>query len=361
MANQSSTCPSQQSRLQQALAAILHRNMVLSGLLLLLSASILSAQDVPVISGGLGFLEGKNTGAYQFQPVVAPQFTSPIGRDLLFESRFYFGEGIARQDGTTGSYQGTFFRSTQYLQLDYIASPHFTFVAGRFLTPFGTYNERLSPIWIQNLQDSPLIVPIGDPDGSSDGAMVRGVVFSKSTVQVNYLVYFSAPTNNSQFLSSRAAGDRIDVYFPTRRLEIGTSYTRSLQAIQSNSVGTHLWWQPQRFPLQVRSEYAHGPHAQGYWMESTYRLSQLRGADSLLGRLEPVFRMQQTFRDNPGPGDGLPSANTQQADFGFVYHLPHETRFSSSYARKFSSTGNANIWDMSLTYRFLFPAWRGHQ
>jgi hypothetical protein len=36
-------------------------------------------------------------------------------------------------------------------------------------------------------------------------------------------------------------------------------------------------------------------------------------------------------------------------------------RLNTSYSRKFSSTGNANIWDISLTYRFLFPMWRGHQ
>jgi hypothetical protein len=343
------------------LTSTVYRNMVLLGLLLLLGTSVLSAQNVPVISGGLGFLEGKSNGAYGFQPVVAPQFTSPIGKDLLFESRFYFGEGIARQDGRTGDYQGTFFKLTQYLQLDYIASRHITFVVGRFLTPFGTYNERLSPIWIQNLQQAPLIFPIGDPAGSSDGAMVRGVIFSKPSVQVNYLAYFSAPTSNSQFSSARAVGDRVDVYFPGKRLEVGSSYGRSLQGTQDNSIGAHLWWEPWRFPLHVRSEYAHGPHAQGYWMESTYRLSQWRGESSLMGRLEPVFRMQQTFRDSPGPGDGLPSANTQQADFGFVYHLPHETRFGSSYGRRFSSTGNENVWNISLVYRFLFPAWRGHE
>ncbi|HEY6769208.1 MAG TPA: hypothetical protein VI386_31070 [Candidatus Sulfotelmatobacter sp.] len=247
-------------------------------------------QNVPVTSGGLGFLEGKNSGAYQFQPVVAPQVTSPIGRDLLFESRFYFGEGIARQDGTTGPYQGTFFKSTRYLQLDYIESSHITFVASRFLNPFGTCNERLSPIWIQNLQDSPLIVSIGDPDG----AMVRGVVFSKPSVQVNYLGLFSAPTSNGQFLSAREAGERIDVYFPGKRVEIGSSYARLLQGTQSNSIGTHFSWEPWRSPLHVRSEYVHGPHAQGYWTESTYRLSQRRGENSFVDRLEPVFRMQQT-------------------------------------------------------------------
>jgi hypothetical protein len=346
------------SSLQQVPASRLFIVLWMFGFLLLLFPHVLPAQDVPMISGGMGFLSTTNAGAHSYQPVVSPQFTAPLGKCLLFESRFYFGEGISREDGRTGPYQATFFRSTQFLQLDYIASSHITFVAGRFLTPFGTYNERLTPIWIQNIQNIPHIYSVGDPDGSSDGAMVRGVVFSKPSVQVNYLGYFSVPTTNSQFLSAREAGDRIDVYFPGKRVEIGTSYARLLQGTHNNSVGTHLWWQPWRFPLQVRSEYAHGPHAQGYWVESTYRLSQWGGEGSLVGRLEPVFRMQQTFRESPGPGDGLPAANLQQADFGLVYHLPHETRFTSSYSRKLTQGGNANMWDLALTYRFLFPVWR---
>jgi len=351
-------CITLPSSLKRVSASGLVFVLKMCGFVLLLCAHALPAQDVPMISGALGFLTSTNAGAHSFQPVVTPQFTSPIGKHLLFESRFYIGEDVSRQDGTTGPYEGSFFKLTQYLQLDYIASSHITFVAGRFLTPFGTYNERLSPIWIQNLQSSPHIFSVGDPDGSSDGAMVRGVVFSKPSVQVNYLGYFSVPTTNTQFISEREAGDRIDVYFPGKRLEVGTSYARLLQGTHNNSSGTHLWWQPWRFPLQVRSEYAHGPHAQGYWVESTYRLSQWRGADSLVGRLEPVFRMQQTFRESPGPGDGLPAANLQQADFGLVYHLPHETRVTSSYARKLTPGGNANIWNAALTYRFLFPVWR---
>src|SRR5271168_4700321 len=114
MTSQSSARTRQRSSVHRAPASTLHRNIVLFCLLRLVGASVLPAQNIPGISGGLGFLEGKNSGAYQFQPVVAPQFTSPFGRDLLFESRFYFGEGIARQGGTTGPYQDTFFKSTQY-------------------------------------------------------------------------------------------------------------------------------------------------------------------------------------------------------------------------------------------------------
>lgn len=342
-------------------ALIRSKTRKILGLLLLLPLPALMAQDTPVISGGIGFLNSTNAGVNSFQPVLAPVVVIPLGNHLLVESRFDFREFYTRENGRSGPYQGTFFKSTQYLQLDYIAAPKLTLTVGRFLTPFGTYNERLSAIWIQNFQDSPLIFPIGTrTTGSSDGAMVRGSLFSQPKVQINYIGYFSVSSSVDQFQAARSAGDRISAYFPGKRIEIGTSYARFLQGTHNNSIGADFWWQPWRSPLQVRSEYAHGEHAQGYWLEASYRLSQWRGADSILGRIEPLFRMQQVFRNSPGSSDGLPSAETKQADFGFDYHLPHEVRLNTSYSRKFSTNGNANIWDISLTYRFLFPAWRGH-
>lgn len=334
----------------------------LGGCAMLLFARIASAQNVPIISGALGFLDSKNTGINFFQPVAAPVVVAPLGKHLLAESRFDLRGFYEPKNGTSGPYQGSFIGSTQYLQLDYLALDKLTFTAGRYLTPFGTYNERLTAIWIQKFQDAPLIFPIGTrTTGSSDGAMVRGVLVAKPLFHLDYIGYFSVSSSVAQFQAARAAGDRVDVYFPSKRLEIGTSYARFLQGTQNNSTGVDLWWQPYRFPLDVRSEYAHGPHAEGYWVEAGYRLSQLGGPYSFFGRFEPVFRMQQVFRNSPGPGDGLPAANTQQADFGLDYHFPHEVRLNTSYSRKFSATGNGNIWDVSLTYRFLFPMWRGHQ
>ena len=109
----------------------------------------------------------------------------------------------------------------------------------------------------------------------------------------------------------------------------------------------------------LRSEYAHAPHSEGYWAEADYRLSQLGGSESFIGRMEPAFRMQQTFRSAADPSDGLPSADTKQIDFAFNYHLPHEVRVDSSYSRQFSSTGNRNLWQTGIVYRFLFPTWKG--
>jgi hypothetical protein len=352
------TCPP----IRTSLASAQRRQLWLPALLSLLCALPLSAQNVPVISGAIGYLNTTNAGSLFFQaPILAPTVTAPLGKHFLAESRFDFREFFG-QVGNKGDYLGTFFKSTQYLQLDAIVSPHLTIVGGRFLTPFGTYNERQTPIWIQRLPDAPMVFAIGTRTGAAgNGGEIRGVVFSRPKVQLNYTGYFSGRSSISQFQTQRATGGRGDLYFPTTRVEIGASYARALQGVQYNSWGTHFWWLPKNSQLQVRSEYAHGPHAQGYWIEVPYRLSRFGSETSFIGRAEPVFRMQQIFRNSPstpGQSDALPAVDTQQADFGLDYHLDHEVRLNTSYSRKFASTGNSNIWDVSLTYRFLFPAWR---
>ena len=121
----------------------------------------------------------------------------------------------------------------------------------------------------------------------------------------------------------------------------------------------HLWWQPIGSGFRFRSELGRAPHSYGYWFEDDYRLKRFHGEDSALGRLEPIFRMQQTFRSMPDSNDGLPSVNTQRADFGLDYHLPHEVRIDTSYSRQFSPQGNENIWETGIVYRILFPTWKG--
>jgi hypothetical protein len=110
----------------------------------------------------------------------------------------------------------------------------------------------------------------------------------------------------------------------------------------------------------LRSEFARGHHAQGYWIQADYRTQAFGGLDSWVGRIEPVFRMQQTFRRDTDVSDGLPLVNIQQADFGLNYDLPHEVRIITSYSRKFAPNhGDVNIWETGVTYRFLFPVWKG--
>jgi hypothetical protein len=342
------------------------RRRILGALTLLLGTLPLAphsqAQNTPLISGGVGFFTSTNGGNTTYVPVLTPLLAAPLGQHFLVESRANLIESYFPKGGGQQGYTSSPFLALSYLQLDYLATSHVTVVGGEFLIPFGTYNERLSPIWISNFQDSPLIYGLGTMNsGSGVGGMLRGSAISTPGFSIDYAAYFSSESSNMQFNAERSTGGRVSIYFPEQRLELGTSYGRQLQGAQSNYTGAHAWWAPANSPFKLRSEYAHGPHSQGYWVETDYRLSRFGGPDTLVGRLEPVFRWQQTFRNSPDPTDGLPSADSQRTDFGLDYHLPHEVRINTSYARQFSSTGNRNVWETGIVYRFLFPTWKGRE
>jgi len=318
-----------------------------------------NAQNVPLISGGIGFFTATNGGKTNYYPYVEPVIAAPFGNHFMVESRATILDTFS-PDPNGGYKRNPVFKTMDYLQAETFAGPHLTVVAGEFLTPFGSYNERLTQIWLDNLQDIPLIYGAGTMNtGASVGGMLRGSAASSQNYSISYTAYYSANVNSNYFGAERASGGQAQVYFPKKGVEVGISYGRSLAGVHENNVGGHLWWEPIKSPFRFRSEYAHAPHSDGYWFESDYRLSAFGGAGSLAGRLEPIFRMQQTFRSRPDPNDGLPSVNTQRADFGLDYHLPHEVRINTSYSRQFSSRGNVNIWETAIIYRFLFPIWKG--
>ncbi len=327
---------------------------------LLWAASILPAQDTPLISGGAGFITSTDGGNTTYIPIISPLLAAPLGHKLLVESRAtildsYFPKG----NGETG-YTSSSFLGLSYLQLDYLATPHLTLVGGEFLTPFGTYNERLTPIWISNFESAPLIFSLGTMGtGSSVGGMLRGSAYSTHNVSLDYAGYFSAASTNEQFNSERSSGGKADLYFPQAFLEIGASYGRLLQGQHQNFVGAHLWWEPADSLVKIRSEYAHGPHSQGYWVESEFHLARSADAKSFRRGFEPVVRWQQTFHSSPDSSDGLPSVDTNRVDFALNYRFPHEIRINTSYSRQFASTGNLNVWETGIIYRFLFPTWKG--
>jgi hypothetical protein len=318
-----------------------------------------AAQDTPLLSGGIGFFTDTNAGQTTYSPMIEPLVAAPIGEHLLIESRAILLESFAPQGGDQPGYDHTHFISLTYLQGDYIVSPHATIVGGSYLIPFNTYNDRLSPIWISNFQNGPLIASLGTMGtGTGTGGMLSGSAISRSKYSISYNAYFSSRVDNQYFESKRAAGGRTSLYLPDKRLEIGISYGRVLEGTHENFYGAHVWWEPKNSGFQLRSEFARGHHAQGYWAETAYRTPAFGGLDSFIGRFEPVFRIQQTFRRDTIVSDGLPLVNTQIADFGLDYNLPHNTRILTSYSRQFSSTGNYNIWQTGIVYRFLFPAWK---
>jgi hypothetical protein len=328
--------------------------------LLGIGTTVFAQSDVPILSGALAFNGSTTAGANTFLPTLAPVLVAPLGDHWLVEGRANLLEFVAQQNGTSGPYNGTFFATLDYLQVDYIANPHLTITVGRFLTPFNIYNERFSAVWIANLQDSPVIFAIGTrTSASSNGGMLRGVVLQRPNWLLNYTAYFSVASTTENLLAGRAAGGRIGMFMPKAGIEVGASYQRFLQNGDYNAAGTYLAWQPPQIPLDVRAEYAHSPGGQGYWLEGAMHVAKSRSDTSWLGRLQTVARVQQYFKGTLTPQDLLPAADVNQFDIGLNYYLPHDVRLNGSYGRQYSSIGNANIWNFQIAYRFLFPAWPG--
>jgi hypothetical protein len=330
-------------------------------LLVLWTASGLRAQtNAPILSGGIQFLSSTVGGNTFFPPAIVPVLAVALGEHWLVESRADLRGFISHENGSTGPYSGQFIASLEYLQLDYIANSHVTVTVGRFLAPCNIYDGRFTPFWLRDLQDAPIIFPIGTrTTGSNNGVMFRGVIAARQTWEVNYTAYFSVLSTTENLQSGRTAGGRMGVFFPLAGAEVGVSYQQFLQDVNYNSVGTYFTWQPPPIPLDVRSEYAHSPAGQGYWLEAAYHFSKSRGDTSRLGRLQGVARVQQFFKGTPTPGADLPLVDINHFDFGLNYYLPHDVRVNGSYGRQYSSAGNANVWEAQISYRFLFPALPG--
>lgn len=315
-------------------------------------------KPIPLLTGGIGYFTNVEAGQTQLVPVFAPVLLAPLGDRWLVESRAEFSGEFLPQNG---SLSGKLEKEVDYAQIDYIANRYLTVTAGRFLTPFGIYNERLYPIWIRKLQDVPIIFPIGT--GSSDGLMLRGGFAFNSKVNLNYAAYFSTLSTISKLDSDRLTGGRIGFFLPGPRIELGASFQQLLQEGRSRSVGFHFGWQPNRVPLNLRSEYAwSGSKGSGYWIEGAYALSQVTHWERALRHLELVARGEQYFPGNLQVDDaaeyGLPLANTRQGDFGFNYYLRDGLKATASYGREFNSLENANIWSFGLAYRFIVPLGR---
>lgn len=311
-------------------------------------------RPVPLLTGSAGFITNLDDGDPHLAPIVSSVVLVPVGQKWLVESRATFESDMVQEPGLSG-FHGKIEKAVDYAQLDFIANRYMTVTMGRFLTPFGIYNERLYPVWIRNLQSDPLILPIGiGPSNASTGAMVRGGFKAHPQFNINYAVYFSALSTHSPMNSARFAGGRAGIFVTKARLEIGGSFQHLLQQERSNLFGLHAIWQPTALPLDVRGEYARSKQGSGYWVEPAYRLSQLPFLQNEMRRTQVVARYQQYFTEGL-PSDALPTVNTKQFEFGLNYYFIDGLKATSNYGRQFSSDGNKNVWTIGLTYRFVFP------
>jgi hypothetical protein len=316
-----------------------------------------SEKPVPILSGSAGYFNFVTAGQNQIDAQINPVLLLPLGDHWLVEGRMEFEGAFQRPDGS-GAYGGEVSKNLDYLEADYIANPHLTVTLGRFLTPFGIFNERLYPIWIRSLQQDPLILPLSAE--SNDGLMLRGGFPANARANFNYAAYVSAvSTGHNNLQSNRDVGGRIAVFLPGPRVEIGASFQKLLQDTRTNSFGFHFAWLAARLPLNVHAEYARSNQGSGYWVDGAYRLSQLHFWQKAMRRTELAGRGEQFFLGSISSDEaqalGLPAANTRETEFGLNYYLHDGLRIVASYGRQFSSAGNLNLWTVGLTYRFLFP------
>jgi len=316
-------------------------------------------KPVPVFSAGVAMVTSWQGGQTHLLPLVSPVGLIPIGQNWLIEGRGTFESDIVPDPNGPG-WKGYLEKEDDYFQLDYIANPYLTVSVGRYLTPFGIYNERLYPVWIRDLQSDPLILPISTgPSGAGTGAMARGGFNLSSKVELNYATYFSTRVTTSPFDSDRVWGFRTGIFLPGPRLEVGGSFQHLLQDDRSNAFGFHFAWQPAPLPLDIRAEYARSHNGSGYWIESAYRLSQVPVWTNALRHVQIVGRMQQ-FYVGQVENDDLPGVNTNLFEFGVNYYFRDDIRFVSSYGRQFAPDGgNMNVWTIGLTYRLALPVGRG--
>ena len=166
-----------------------------------------------------------------FSAGFVPIFLWQINDRLLFEAEVEFDLGTEGGEGTTKVDLG-------YANGSYILNDYIIVGAGKFLTPFGVFGNRLHPVWINKLPNAPLGRGHGGiAPPSSVGAYVRGAV-PLGKMKMTYDAYISnGPSletgghgagalnfeNFEDFNQSKTIGGRIG-FFPLPYLELGYSF-----------------------------------------------------------------------------------------------------------------------------------------
>ncbi len=319
---------------------------------------------VPMVTGVMGYQSIFTPGVQSVNPEFDPILLVPLGRKALIEGEYEVRLDLDREDGQWGP--ATVDHGIEYLQLDYFAHPNLTLTAGRFLTPFGLYRERIHPIWIRNLATEPIIFALNET--SCNGGMLRGAARVGPAMNVTYATYYSAASQRKVIEAERQAGGRASLVFPAQRVELGFSFNRNLGDERHNMIGADLTWNVKQVPLDLRAEALRNPlDGKGYWLEGAYRLNR---------RLHLVVRGEQFWVPKPseealaaseegmvegsegapppemGGHEELPDRNTTRLTVGWNLYFLKGFRLAASYGRNFADGQNYNIWSAGVTYRF---------
>ncbi len=259
---------------------------------------------------------GPSTFNAQFNPIMHFRLTDRLhfNAELEFEL----------EDGETEI-------ELEFAAIDYFITDWMTFTAGKFLTPFNVFGQKLHPPWINKLNSRPLIYAKKDgiiPILGDVGVMLSGgAPLWNEDSKFNYAVYVSngpkvedgelefenAPDVNS----NKAFGGRIG-FLPIPNLEVGFSGMSGRAEGRFDLIGADFWWQFRG--LEVRGEFARldwqGEDRWGYYTQAAYALDELfsdpTGWSGVAGRFEPVVRWSENLGDGP---------DREQVALGLAYWL----------------------------------------
>jgi hypothetical protein len=177
-----------------------------------------------------GYAETDNNNS-TFSTGFSPVFLWQVNDRLLFEAEIEFALEGGTDHGGTEVELG-------YANGSYIVNDYVTVGAGKFLTPFGQFGERLHPAWINKLPNMPFaFAHDGIAPMSSVGGFVRGGV-PLGSMKGNYSLYVSnGPSlitdehdagnlnfNNFEDMNQgKAIGGRVG-FLPVNSVEVGYSF-----------------------------------------------------------------------------------------------------------------------------------------
>lgn len=270
-------------------------------------------------------------GGGKFLPIFLAQYKDW----LLFEGHIEFS---ATSEGETET-------SLEYAQLDARITDWLMFVAGKFLSPLGQFQQAQHPPWINKLPDRPagFVEEGGDEPLTDVGVMARGAVPIGNMVGTYALYVSNGPRmgedgpelegffgdNNN----NKAVGGRLSL-LPLPYLEIGASGMRARikgNPAQSGAIDSADYYMTgadfafTKDPWDVRGEFIHshlasistaldpedpaptlipGTTWNNWYVQGSYKLRGLTDAP-IFSNLEPVIRYSQfhvkgfdDFQDN---------------------------------------------------------------
>ncbi len=159
-----------------------------------------------------------------FSAMMAPIILWKPSDELFFEAEVHLMLGEDETHVDLG-----------YAHMSYLVNDYLTLGTGKFLLPFGTFNERTHPSWINKLPTAPLVTGLVGESGL--GVQARGG-FPIGSSKLNYSVYYingpeflDGPSNagrlgfgrNLDNNNGKTFGARVG-FLPIPELEIGYSF-----------------------------------------------------------------------------------------------------------------------------------------